>query len=173
VGAAVLVVMGVSGSGKTTLGVTLATRTGWPFLDADELHSAQAVARMAAGIPLTDADRGPWLGRVAEWIAQRQRAGEPAIVACSALKRQYRDRLRAADPDLRFAYLRADRAQIAERLGRRAGHFFPPALATAQFDDLEEPGPDENVITVPIGQSAADEADAVLRALDAGSSRDG
>jgi gluconokinase len=157
--------MGVSGCGKTTLGQTLADRTGWAFLDADELHAPQAVARMAAGIPLTDEDRWPWLDRIAGWIAARHQSGEPAIVACSALKRRYRDHLRAADPDLRLVYLRADRERIAERLTRRTDHFFPPALVAAQFADLEEPGPDEDTITVLIGQTPAVDADAVLGAL--------
>jgi gluconokinase len=157
--------MGVSGSGKTTVGQTLADRTGWPFLDADEMHSAEAVERMAAGIPLTDADRWPWLGRVAAWIEERRAAGEPGVVACSALKRVYRDRLREADPHLRVVYLRAERAQIAERLSHRTGHFFPPILAWAQFDDLDEPGPDEAPIIVPMGRTPGDEVGAILEAL--------
>jgi len=157
--------MGVSGCGKTTVGRNLAERTGWPFLDADELHSRESVARMAAGIPLTDADRWPWLDRVAAWIADRHAVGEPGVVACSALKRIYRDRLRAADPNLRLVYLQADREQIAGRLNRRDGHFFPPILAWAQFDDLEEPGSDENVITIPIGQTPGEQVSSVLAAL--------
>jgi carbohydrate kinase (thermoresistant glucokinase family) len=161
----VLLVMGVSGSGKTTLGLGLAARTGWTFLDADDLHSPDAIARMTAGIPLTDGDRWPWLARVADWIAERHRAGEPGIVACSALKREYRDRLRDAHPDLRLAYLRAEPQQIAERLARRTRHFFPPALVTAQFADLAEPGPDEQPIIVPFGQTAGDGVEAVLAAL--------
>ena len=157
--------MGVSGSGKTTLGRTLADRTGWPFLDADDMHSTGAIARMAAGIPLTDSDRWPWLDRVASWIADRREAGEPGVVACSALKRIYRDRLREADPGLRLVYLQAGREQIAQRLAQRKGHFFPPILIWAQFDDLEEPGPDENPIIVPMGQSPGDEATSVLAEL--------
>lgn len=166
---AVIVVMGVSGSGKTTLGRSLADRTGWPFLDADDLHSAEAITRMAAGIPLTDADRWPWLDRVAAWIAARREVGEPGVVACSALKRSYRDRLRKADPGLRLVYIRAEREQIAERLNRRTAHFFPPILAWAQFDDLEEPGPDEDVVTIPMGQTPGDELNATIAALAQGS----
>jgi carbohydrate kinase (thermoresistant glucokinase family) len=165
VGDPVLLVMGVSASGKTTVGRTLAERTGWPFLDADDLHSPEAVARMAAGKPLTDAERWPWLDRIAAWIAARRAAGEPGVVACSALKRSYRDRLRVADPDLRLVYLRASREQIADRLNHRTGHFFPPVLAWAQFDDLEDPDPDERAITVPMGRSTDDEVDEVLAAL--------
>lgn len=161
----VLVVMGVSGSGKTTLGRALADRTGWPFLDADDLHSPEAIDRMANGIPLTDTDRWPWLDRVAAWIAERHAAGEPGIVACSALKRAYRDRLRSAKHDLRLVYLRATRQEIADRLSHRTGHFFPPVLAWAQFNDLEEPGPDEDCITVPMGQTPGAEVDQVLAEL--------
>jgi gluconokinase len=163
VGAPVVVVMGVSGSGKTTLGRAIAERTGWPFQDADDLHSPEAVARMAAGVPLTDADRWPWLDRVAEWIAAHR--GRSGVVACSALKRVYRDHLRAADPELRFVYLKATPQEIFARLNRRDSHFFPPVLAQAQFDDLQEPGPDEHPITVPIGQSPGDLVERVLAEL--------
>lgn len=157
--------MGVSGSGKTTLGRALADRTGWPFLDADDLHSPESIAHMAAGIPLTDADRWPWLDRVAAWIAARAAEGEPGVVACSALKRIYRDRLREADPQLRLVYLQAGREEIAQRLAERKGHFFPSALVWAQFDDLEEPGPQEAPIIVPLGQTPGDMASAVLARL--------
>jgi gluconokinase len=157
--------MGVSGSGKTTVGRRLARRTGWPFLDADDLHSEESVARMAAGIPLTDDDRWPWLDRVAEWIAARRRAAEPGIVACSALKREYRDRLRAADPVLRFVYLQARPEQIAERLAQRTQHFFPAILVQTQFADLSEPTTDEAPIIVPLGQTPEAEVDSVLSAL--------
>jgi gluconokinase len=158
-----LVVMGVSGSGKTTVGRAIAARVGWPFLDADDLHSPESIARMASGIPLTDADRWPWLDRIADWIARHR--GEPGIVACSALKRVYRDHLRAANPDLRFVYLKATQQEIADRLARRTGHFFPPALARAQFRDLQEPGPDENPITVPIKRTPDEIVDLVLGEL--------
>src|SRR5688572_18958173 len=126
--------MGVSASGKSTIGRLLAQRTGWPFLDADDLHPPHNRAKMEAGTPLTDADRWPWLGQVAEWIAQRADSG--CVVACSALKRAYRDQLREADPDLRLVYLQCDRDMIVERIGRRAGHFFPLSLVAAQFADL-------------------------------------
>jgi len=158
-----LVVMGVSGSGKTTVGRAIAARAGWPFLDADDLHSPESIARMAAGIPLTDADRWPWLDRIADWIAAHR--GEPGIVACSALKRVYRDRLRAANPDLRFVYLKATPQEIADRLARRTDHFFPPALTRAQFRDLQEPGPDENPITIPVRRTPDEIVDLVLSEL--------
>lgn len=158
-----LVVMGVSGSGKTTVGRAIAARAGWPFLDSDDLHSPESIARMAAGIPLTDADRWPWLDRIAEWITVHR--GKPGIVACSALKRVYRDRLRAANPDLRFVYLKATQQEIADRLAHRTGHFFPPTLAQAQFRDLQEPGPDENPITVPVTRTPDEIVDHVLAEL--------
>jgi gluconokinase len=166
VGHPVVLVMGVSGSGKTTVGRLLAKRAGWPFLDADELHSSASIAKMGAGIPLTDADRGPWLDRVASWIAERHAAGEPGVVACSALKRPYRDRLRRAEPNLRLVYLRSDRDVLVDRLAHRHGHFFAPMLLSAQLADLDEPGPDEHSITVDIGQSPDDEVGAVLAALE-------
>ena len=158
--------MGVSGCGKSTVGRLLATHTGWPFLDADDLHPAENIAKMAAGTPLTDADREPWLSRVAAWIAERRAAGESGVVACSALKRAYRDRLRQADPDLRLVYLQADRGTISARLSQRVGHFFSPTLFATQFADLDEPGPDERPIIVPIGQTPSAEVEDVLAAVD-------
>lgn len=162
-----VVVMGVSGCGKTTVGMLLADRTGWPFLDADSLHPATSVAKMARGEPLTDADRWPWLDDVAAWIAARREADEPGIVGCSALKRSYRDRLRRADPDLRFAYLGGDRAILVERLAQRHGHFFPTRLLDSQFSDLEPPTADERPINVQIGQSPGAVVDAILAGLEA------
>ncbi len=158
--------MGVSGCGKSTVGRLVAERTGWPFLDADDLHSADNIAKMATGTPLIDADRVPWLAQVAAWIAERRAAGESAVVACSALKRSYRDRLRQADPELRIVYLQSERGIISARLAQRVGHFFPPRLLDAQFADLDEPGPDEDPITVPIGQTPSAEVEDVLAALD-------
>jgi carbohydrate kinase (thermoresistant glucokinase family) len=161
----VIVLMGVSGSGKTTIGRLLAERTGWPFEDGDRLHSAANVAKMHAGIPLTDEDRWPWLQAVAAWIAQRHAAGGPGIIGCSALKRTYRDLLRSADPDLRIVYLKGDSALLRARLGHRRGHFFPANLLSAQLDALEEPGPDENAVIVPIGQTPERTTRAILVAL--------
>jgi carbohydrate kinase (thermoresistant glucokinase family) len=161
----VVLLMGVSGSGKSTIGRLLAEHTGWPFEDADRLHTESSVAKMHAGIPLTDADRWPWLRAVADWIAQRHAAGGPGIIGCSALKRAYRDLLRTADPQLRIVYLKGDPALLRERLSHRHGHFFPAILLSAQLDDLEEPGPDEHPVTVPIGQTPERTTQAVLAAL--------
>jgi gluconokinase len=165
VGQPVVVVMGVSGCGKTTIGLLLSERTGWPFLDADTLHSAANIAKMHIGTPLTDEDRWPWLADVADWIAARYGAGEPGIVACSALKRSYRDRLREADPELRLAYLRTDPQTLHERLSHRVGHFFPQTLLNAQLTDLEHPTADEHPIIVPSGQSPDEQVDAILAAV--------
>ena len=157
--------MGVSGSGKSTIGEALARRAGWPFLDGDRMHAPANVAKMAAGVPLDDADRRPWLEEIAEWIAKRRAIGEPAVVACSALKRAYRDLLRGADPHLRVVYLKGEREQLETRLAQRRDHFFPAALLDAQLTDLEEPTPDEHPRIVHIGGSVADTVNAVERAL--------
>jgi carbohydrate kinase (thermoresistant glucokinase family) len=155
--------MGVSASGKTTVGRLLAERTGWRFLDADDLHPPDNVAKMQAGIPLTDADRWPWLDLIADWI--RQQAGKDAVVGCSALKRAYRDRLREADPRMKVVYLQAEQDEIVARIRHRLGHFFPISLVAAQFADLEPPTPDERPIIVPIGPSPAEQVDAIQAAL--------
>jgi carbohydrate kinase (thermoresistant glucokinase family) len=158
--------MGVAGCGKTTLGQLVAEEYGWPFLDADSLHSAAAVEKMRDGIPLTDEDRWPWLDRVAAWIAERREHGESGIVACSALKRAYRDRLRKADPQLRLVYLDGTAELLADRLAGRHGHFFHRGLLDAQLAALEVPGPDEAGVSVPIGHTIPEEVAAIRAALD-------
>lgn len=140
--------MGVSGSGKSTVGSLLATEMGWAFADGDDLHPAANVAKMRAGQPLDDADRQPWLAAVGDWIDGRAAAGEPAVVACSALRRRYRDRLRGGRPQLLLVYLAVDRATAARRLTGRGDHFFPPQLLESQFLALEEPEADEEAIVV-------------------------
>ena len=134
-----VVVGGVSGTGKSTLGAALAARLGVPFVDGDDLHSDAAKAKMHAGHPLTDADRAPWLDRVAAVLAGP--AG--AVVACSALKRAYRDRLRAAAPDVVTLMLEAPRAVLEARLRARRGHFMPASLLDSQLATLDPPQPDE------------------------------
>jgi gluconokinase len=160
-----IVVMGVSGCGKSTVGSLLAARTGWPFLDADPLHPAANVAKMVRGEPLTDADRWPWLDLVAAWIAERRRADQSGVIGCSALKRRYRDRLREADPGLRFAFLTGDREILLARIAQRHGHFFPARMLDSQLADLEPPTLDERPIVVHIGQSPEAVVDAILVAL--------
>jgi len=157
-----ILIMGVSGSGKSTVGRELAERLGRPFLDADDLHSPANKAKMAAGIPLTDADRAPWLRHIADWLAERRAAGEPGVLACSALKRAYRDELRVGDPDLRIAFLTGDSDLLAQRITARHGHFFPARLLQAQLADLEVPGPDEHAITVSIGQPPTKIVDSIV-----------
>lgn len=159
----VLVLMGVSGSGKTTVGELLAQTLGWVYADADSFHSPQNVAKMAAGHPLTDQDRAPWLRSIRAWIDERVARQEPGIVGCSALKQAYRDVLRR--PELRFVYLRGTRAEIAERLAARTGHFFKPQMLDSQLAVLEEPSADEHAITVSIDQSLAEIVSAIIAAL--------
>ena len=134
--------MGVSGAGKTTVGTRLATRLGWPFVEADDYHSDAAKAKMASGEGLTDANRAPWLECLAAVIADAAAAGTSMVLACSALKEKYRRQLRAAggDAEVVFVYLKVPPAVAAERLQHRAGHYAKANLAPSQFHDLEEPG---------------------------------
>lgn len=147
-----VVVMGVSGSGKTTIGIGLAKRLGWPFVDGDSLHPPANVAKMAAGVPLNDDDRWPWLAAIARWFDERRAAGEPGVVACSALRRSYRDVLRENRSGLRIVYLKGTRDVLAGRIAHRQGHFFPAKLLDDQLRALEEPGPDERPIVVSIDE---------------------
>jgi len=161
----VLVVMGVAGAGKTTVGELIAARLGWPFVDGDDLHPAANIEKMRGGTPLTDADRAPWLAAIGAWIDARASASEPGVVACSALKRAYRDTLRQGRPQVRIVYLRGSQAQIAERLAHREGHFWPAKLLASQFADLEEPAPDEDPIVVDIAETPEAVAKAVIDQL--------
>jgi len=144
-----VVVMGVSGTGKTTLGQALAARLGWQMLEGDDLHPAVNVAKMRSGHPLDDDDRRPWLQSIAAWIGARESDGADSVVACSALKRSYRDLLRDGHPSVLFCHLTAPRAQLAERLARRQGHFMTATLLDSQLATLEPLEPDETGVTVP------------------------
>lgn len=158
-----LVVMGVSGSGKSTIGRGLAHRLGIPFVEGDDLHPEVNVAKMAAGIALTDADRAPWLDRIAAEMSR------PVVVTCSALKRGYRDRLRAAAPDLVLVYLHGERDVLASRMARRVGHFMPAELFDSQLATLEPPAPDEHAIEVDVAHRPDEIVDVVtdrLREID-------
>ena len=146
----VLVVMGVSGSGKTTVGAMLAGKLGWEFVDGDDFHPAANVAKMHAGHPLTDEDRRPWLDSIAAWIDAVRSTGGHGIVACSALRRTYRDRLVAGRPDVESVFLEGDEALIAQRQAARHGHYMPASLVASQFATLEPPGEDERVIEVSV-----------------------
>lgn len=164
----VLVVMGVSGSGKTTVAKLLAERLGWTFEDGDWFHPKANVAKMSSGTPLDDADRWPWLYAIADWIAATRTAGRHGIVACSALKREYRAVLLGAHGDaVRIVYLDGSKKLIGARLAKRSGHYMPEALLDSQFDALEQPGDDERPITVAIDGSPDDTVDRIVEALDA------
>jgi gluconokinase len=157
----VVVVMGVSGSGKSTVGRGLADAMHWPFLDADDFHPAANVAKMRAGTPLTDKDRWPWLDRLAAEISAINARGEHAVLACSALKQAYRDRLAVAG-GVRFAYLKGDRATIEPRLAARAGHYMPASLLVSQLATLEEPA---QAIVVDICMPATAQVEAIREQL--------
>jgi carbohydrate kinase (thermoresistant glucokinase family) len=147
----VLVLMGVSGSGKTTIGELLARRLHWPYEEGDALHPPANVAKMHAGHPLDDADRAPWLARVADWVDARLAAGECGVITCSALKQAYRNLIDRHGSGVAFVYLHGSPELIASRLAGRTGHFMPASLLDTQFATLEEPGSDEPVVRVEIG----------------------
>lgn len=155
-GSPLIVVLGPSGNGKSTLGTALAGVLAVPFEDADDLHPTANVAKMTAGIPLTDQDRGPWLATVHEHLADN--AGTGLVMACSALARRYRDTLAEGLPQLRFVLPDVPKEVLVERVGRRQGHFMPATLVDSQLAALEPLGPDENGLTVdgvrPVGELA-------------------
>ncbi len=153
--------MGVTGCGKTTVGELLATDCGWEFHDADDFHPAANVAKMRAGIPLNDADRDPWLAALRSEIDSRLSRGESAVLACSALKQSYRDRLHAAEA-VRFVHLRGDASLIRERLLARSGHYMDPGLLASQFAALEEP---EGVVAIDIAATPREIATRIEEAL--------
>ena len=147
----IVIVMGVSGCGKSTIAAGLAHQDGWTLLEGDAFHPPANIAKMQAGIPLSDEDRWPWLRAIAARADELRAAGQSAAVACSALKRAYRDVLTGGRPNTLLVYPRGSRALIAERMALRKDHFMPPALLDSQFAALEEPGPDEHPIVVDIG----------------------
>jgi gluconokinase len=160
-----LVVMGASGSGKSTLGAAVAARLGRPFVEGDELHPAENVAKMRRGEPLDDTDRAPWLAAVAAVL----RSDPRVVVTCSALRRRYRDTLRDAAPDLVLVHVDVPAAELERRVGQRAGHFMPAALVSSQLEALEPPGPDENALVVDGCSAVSDLVDEVARHLSSGS----
>lgn len=162
----VLLVTGVSGSGKSTIGDLLAKRLGWQYAEADDFHPEANLAKMVAGHPLTDEDRGPWLDNIAAWIDATTAAGRPAVVSCSALKRAYRDRLLGGRQNVHLIYLDADRETIRTRLTQRRNHFFPANLLDSQFADLEPPTADERPHRVPVDvhTNAADVVESLVNA---------
>ena len=160
-----LIVMGVSGSGKSTVADRLAARLGWRFADGDSFHPPSNVAKMHAGHPLTDEDRWPWLRAIAEEIGRACKAGEHVVIACSSLKRVYREVLLNGRTDVRFVFLKGTQELIAGRLAERKNHFMPPGLLTSQFNTLEPPAADEQPLTVSIDASVETIVDDIVGQL--------
>ncbi|MGD0019597.1 MAG: gluconokinase [Candidatus Limnocylindrales bacterium] len=160
-----IVVIGVTGAGKSTVMAALADRLRWTTAEADDFHSPANVEKMRSGHPLTDADRWPWLEAIAAWIGQREQAGESAIVTCSALRRTYRDLLRAGHPSVWFAQLVAPPAAIEDRVARRRGHYMPPALLSSQLETLEPLAPDEPGAAIPVGRPVPEIVSDILAQL--------
>ncbi len=157
-----VVVMGVAGCGKSTVGLALAEALGCRFVEGDDYHLPESQRKMHDGIALTDADREPWLDRIGELFA-----AEPAslVVSCSALKRRYRDRLRAKEPGLRFVFVEIDREESARRVGSRPGHLFPTSLVDSQFEALESPVGEAGVLAVPATEPVEVQVEAAMRWL--------
>ena len=160
-----IVLMGVAGVGKSSVMGALAKRLGWPTLEGDELHPASNVTKMAAGVPLTDADRQPWLERVAAWIGERESGRTSSIVTCSALRQAYRDQLRRGHPSVWFVHLVAPTEIVADRILRREGHFMPAGLLASQLETLEPLAPDEPGWTVDSVASPDEIADRIVAAF--------
>jgi gluconokinase len=148
-----IVVMGVSGCGKSTVGRALAQALALPYVEGDELHPSANVERMAAGIPLTDADRAGWLQAVAHRLSDTVARQRGVVVTCSALKRRYRDQLRAAAADVQFVHLHGHAALLADRMAQRRGHYMPASLLKSQLETLEPPQADEHALVVDIDQA--------------------
>jgi gluconokinase len=157
-----VIVMGVAGSGKSTVGTLLAAQLGWTYAEGDSFHSAANVAKMAAGHPLTDEDRAPWLAAIRDWIAGEFKDGKSCVVACSALRRQYRDVIRSASNGangvVRFAYLEVDRALLYDRLMARHSHYMHVNMLDSQLATLEPPAADENPISARLTETSTPSA---------------
>jgi len=161
----IVIVAGVSGSGKSTVGSLLAENLGWRFEDGDDLHPASSIAKMEIGVPLTDEDRRPWLDAVGAWADRCAAAGQSGVIACSALKRSYRDRLRDGRPELRIVFLQVDRDVLVARLAGRHGHFFRPELLDSQLAAIEVPLPAERATVVDADAPPADVVREITRRL--------
>ncbi|HRO11831.1 gluconokinase [Amaricoccus sp.] len=160
-----VIVMGVSGCGKSTVGAILSTRLGWPFEEGDRHHLPASIAKMSAGIPLEDSDRWPWLETLAGVLRSHEAEGRSSLLACSALKRAYRDLLRTGAPRVRFLHLHGAREVLQARLDTRKGHFFPPDLLASQYATLEPLEPDEDGIVVDVALPPEAQVEAALRWL--------
>ncbi|MDW5326515.1 gluconokinase [Plantactinospora sp. KLBMP9567] len=161
-----VVVMGVSGSGKTTVAEGISALTGLTFAEADEFHPESNVELMRAGVPLDDGHRWPWLRELAGWMAQRAAEGVSTVLACSALRRSYRDVLRQGPPSVDFVFLDGSAEVIRERISRRAGHYMPASLLDSQIATLERPAPDERVLTLDVAATPEDLVEAAVEGLD-------
>ena len=159
----IIVLMGVSGCGKTTVGRALAERLGWDYIEGDDWHPPENVEKMRSGNPLADDDRWPWLERLSRELARRQRIGESVILSCSALRRDYRQRLAVADVDPLFVHLSAPCDLIVQRLESRKGHYMPSTLLESQLETLEPPGPGERCLTVSAVNRAEEIVDRLLQ----------
>ena len=157
--------MGVSGSGKSTVALGLSNAIGWEFAEGDDFHSEANIEKMRRGIPLTDADRWPWLEVIGEWIDAKHADGESAVVSCSALRRAYRDRLRRDRPYVRFLHVMAGTDVIRDRIEHRSGHYLPPSLLGSQLALLQPLGPDEPGAQISSEGATAQVVDRALRAL--------
>jgi len=160
-----VVVMGVSGSGKTTVGEGIALAMGWEYAEGDAFHSEANVAKMAAGTPLTDEDRWPWLQDIGDWLSAHEASGRSAVVTCSALRRVYRDLLRDGRPDVRFCHVHADGDLIKDRLDRRCGHYMPPSLLSSQLATLEPLEADEPGVVLSVTDSPEEIVQRAIHAL--------
>lgn len=161
-----IVVMGVSGTGKTSIAHALCDQLGWSFVEGDDLHPAENIQKMSAGIPLTDQDRAPWLARIATWIQEADTRGQNTIVTCSALKRAYRDLLREAAPGILFLHLTGPRQTIADRMMQRKSHFMPTSLLDSQLATLEPLEADETGLLVDISGTPEEVLSEALKALE-------
>jgi gluconokinase len=162
-GPPIVIVMGVAGSGKTTVGALLSGKLGWTYAEADDFHPRANVEKMAAGHPLTDEDRKPWLHAIGEWIDARHAAGEPGVVSCSGLKRAYRDLLHDGRPEVRIVFLEGSWDVIHRRLVARHGHYMKPEMLDSQFADLEPPTPDEHDLVISVEHAPAEIVDTIVR----------
>jgi gluconokinase len=160
-----VVVMGVSGVGKTTVARLLAERLALPYAEADDFHPPANIAKMSAGTPLDDADRRPWLEAIGAWLQQQNEGGIGGVVTCSALKRHYRDTLRAACPDIWFLHLAGTHDLVADRIGHRAGHFMPASLLDSQYSTLEPLAADERGAVLDVGPAPEELVDTAARLL--------
>ncbi|MFM2423122.1 MAG: hypothetical protein RL291_1652 [Pseudomonadota bacterium] len=160
-----IILMGVSGVGKTTTAQRLAKELGWEFRDGDSFHPPENVEKMSRGVPLNDEDRAPWLASISEWIGANLRKDVHVIVTCSALKRRYRTVLVGGRTDVRIVHLHAEKSLIADRMGRRKGHFMPPALLDSQFAALEAPEHDERVVSINVAMPPQRCVERILQVL--------